>query len=227
MATTEENNVKRENQVTGSLVYFLGKPGGKRVLIFGNSITRHAPKSEIGWSGDYGMAASCKEKDYVHVLYSEMEKRGWNPYFLVSQAAAFEADFFKENALDFLSVERDFQPDILLLRLGDNIYPFEDEKLFLDAFRRLIGACKTDHTKVVVTGSYFVNPPIEPYLIDLCKTGGYVYVKLDDISLSEENWGEKEKFTHDGVRKHPGDRGMSLIADRIFAAIDGAIKGGI
>ena len=52
------------------------KPGAKlKVLFVGNSITRHMPLPSIGWTGDWGMAASCEEKDYVHQTVRLLEEK--------------------------------------------------------------------------------------------------------------------------------------------------------
>ena len=40
---------------------------GIRVLFIGNSITLHGKAPELGWHGDWGMAASAKENDYVQI----------------------------------------------------------------------------------------------------------------------------------------------------------------
>ena len=41
---------------------------GPRVLFVGNSITLHGPRPQIGWTNNWGMAASARDKDYVHLL---------------------------------------------------------------------------------------------------------------------------------------------------------------
>ena len=55
----KDNTVSAENQLKTELpIFFENKDGnGKRVLFVGNSITLHEAKEEIGWYGNYGMAA--------------------------------------------------------------------------------------------------------------------------------------------------------------------------
>ena len=70
----EQNNVSAEQQVQKRNYIGMYHNGGKiNVLFIGNSITRHEPKPEIGWDHDWGMAASCKENDYVHVAVKLLE----------------------------------------------------------------------------------------------------------------------------------------------------------
>ena len=44
--------------------------GVRKILFVGNSITRHGPNPAIGWTNNWGMAASAEAKDYVHVVQS-------------------------------------------------------------------------------------------------------------------------------------------------------------
>ena len=71
----EKNNVSALNQLSEENLFQTFNNAGKRRFLFvGNSITRHGPKPEIGWENDWGMAASKKENDYVHVTVSMLEK---------------------------------------------------------------------------------------------------------------------------------------------------------
>ena len=45
---------------------------GPRVLFVGNSITLHGPRPQIGWTNNWGMAATARDKDYVHLLQKKM-----------------------------------------------------------------------------------------------------------------------------------------------------------
>ena len=65
---------------------FAAEPGNlkvNRILFLGNSITRHGPKEAIGWNGNWGMAASSLDKDYVHILLRSLaEITGSTPEFM-------------------------------------------------------------------------------------------------------------------------------------------------
>ncbi len=66
----------------------------EKVLILGNSITIKEPSAELGWSGNWGMAASSKEKGYVHLLAAEFRKINSDVIVDFYSAGAFEKDFW-------------------------------------------------------------------------------------------------------------------------------------
>ena len=75
-----------------------------KILFLGNSITLHAPAPDIGWTGDWGMAASAREKDYVHRLLDRISKEaGGVPKVMIRNIAEFErkqTDFNISEALE-------------------------------------------------------------------------------------------------------------------------------
>ena len=74
-------------------------PVGK-ILFLGNSITLHGPAESIGWSGNWGMAASAAEKDYVHLLIAHVKKVAQGePQVMVSNVADFERSGTESDSL--------------------------------------------------------------------------------------------------------------------------------
>ena len=81
------------------------KGGVRKILFLGNSITLHGPSARVGWSGNWGMAASAKEKDFVHLVLNSLAKpTGAEPEAMVRNIAQFErqyATYDVEGKLDF------------------------------------------------------------------------------------------------------------------------------
>ena len=61
-----------------------------KLAILGNSITYHEPNPSLGWYGQYGMAASSAENDYVHVLLSKLSEAGRPADCLIANLAEWE-----------------------------------------------------------------------------------------------------------------------------------------
>ena len=226
MANVKENTVSRKDQLQGySRTYFLGKENSPlRILIFGNSITLHPNNKELSWFHNWGMAASDISKDYVHILFKKLSTAlNFEPYMLISQVTDAESQLYKYD-YESLNIEKAFKPDIVIFRLGDNIFPVKSNDVVYNLFDRLLEVVKKENQQVILTGSYFVNESIEPIINKYAKINHYSFIKLDDISLDEKNWGGINNYSHIGVAKHPGDRGMNIIADRIFKNIFEILK---
>ena len=204
---------------------FMAVPGAqKKVLIVGNSITRHGPKADIGWYGDWGMAASEPEKDYVHLV-----EKGLTEYFgpvslCVAQASAWES--CEHAAKSRILQERyrkaaDFGADIVIIRIGENIDPGKTDVQELAAdFEELIRyfTGKRPDGKVVITGMFWQLPEQEAAVKLAAERGKYHFVELKSLGM-DERMTAKGLFEHEGVAGHPGDMGMQQIAKRILEAV--------
>ena len=67
-----------------------------KVMFIGNSITLHEYKPEIGWFNEWGMAASSKEKDYVHIVSNYIKSNNPDSSFLILNGGKWELDYKNE-----------------------------------------------------------------------------------------------------------------------------------
>ena len=71
-------------------------------------------------------------------------------------------------------------------------------------------------TKVIVASNFFNNEQKTDVLRDYCKRYNASFVFISDIISDEENL--PTRYEHKGIRIHPGDNGMKIIAGRILDA---------
>ncbi len=199
-------------------VRFIGlENGGKRLLFVGNSITRHAPLDSIGWSGDWGMAASCPENDYVHRVAAMVRSVSAPPAVCICQAAAWERAY-KTGVETYPLYEsaREFAADVIVVRLIENcaVEDFDAAayKAALDGLLAYLD--KSGRAKTILTTGFWPhvgNPAIREYAAEKALPCAV----LDDLGPQPEMRADG-LFEHAGVAAHPGDRGMQAIAQRIF-----------
>ena len=217
MIDIKNNTVDASNQMVNvsSIVSYMGKKDAAlKILVVGNSITRHGPKPDIGWPRDWGMAASAPEKDYVHLLYAKLCAAGGSPYMMIRQASGWEIGYLSEDILDKFAEERAFDADIVIYRLGENV-----KKDMKHAFREKIKAF-IEHIcprgRVVFTTCFWKNEIVDDGIRDLAAARGERCV---DIVCTAEDQLALEPFEHKGVAMHPGDKGMEMIAEKIAQAL--------
>ncbi len=219
--TIKDNNVPVKNQMKNSNeYYFLGDSLAKtRILILGNSITRHGPSDDLKWYNDFGMAASSKDKDYVHVLYNKLYKAKKDVYFMVYQSSFWEINYKKEDVLDHFTLARDFKPDVIIFRLGENVVGLDWgvlENEFQDKLDNFMNYLKTPSSKILLTTTFWEYPCINTHVIpNLSNKYGVEYADLCILGKLSKNMA-LGKFEHSGVAMHPGDLGMKNIAESIF-----------
>lgn len=201
-------------------------PVFNKVLFLGNSITLHGPKADIGWTGNWGMAASSAEKDYVHLVTAGLTRAaGKAPQILVRNIASFERDYTSFDLEKQLRDAIDFQADLIILAIGENVKGLsspEEETAFAKQVLRLLKLMKGDRSPtLVIRSSFWPNVPKDRALRQVCDQLQGRFVDLKGIGASPENRASLEReYKHQGVAAHPGDRGMRAIAEAILQALE-------
>ena len=215
----DKNNVSSKGQLNDSPCVRFRNPNGNgvRVLFVGNSITLHGVCPEIGWYGEWGMAASAEEKDYVHIMEAKIAETEPDAAFCVCQVAEWERQY--KNGTEVLAQyenARRFAADIIILRFVENVPKAEYEcSTFKRELEKLVKYLDgTGKAKIIVTTGYWRHPG-DDALISFAAEKEYPCVELGDLG-EDVSTSANGLFEHRGVAHHPGDKGMQLIADRIF-----------
>lgn len=199
----------------------LGVPHKKinKILILGNSIVAHDPKPDIGWTGNWGMAASCRDSDFVHVLIRMIQEKNDNVLVKSKNIAVFE-NYYTTYRLEQLRSFKEFKPDMIIIKLSENI---NDSTAmandFLNYYKELIKYLdpKERAVKIIVDG-FWPRPIVNKIVKQVAIDGGYDFVSITSLFDDRSN-SAKGLFEHEGVANHPSDKGMRNIALSIWNCI--------
>lgn len=212
------------------LLTSMGYAAGKRidsipskVLILGNSITFHGAKPSVGWTGNWGMAASSAEKDYVHILQAKM--KAIQPDVKLKSgniAADFERQFWKYNPDDFKDYKA-FDPDLIILVIGENI---DDAMAVKEGLGTYLGQFVKElsgrsNVKVCLVGSFWPNKNIDNIMKMTAGRNNWSYVDLQGLYKERNKNTAINQYQNRGVGMHPSDQGMESIAERIWNSLQG------
>ncbi len=215
----DKNTVLAKGQLkqTGPVRFLNSDKSGKRILVVGNSMLYHAPLEKIGWSGEWGMAASCKQNDYVHRLI----KKASDSPFCICQLSWWESEYKNGSTLlKNYEAARNFDADVIVMRFIENCPKNDfDSNIFKTELDNLLCYLnKSGKAKIILTTGFWRHPG-DSAIIEYAKENNLPCVTLGDL-------GEKDEmkaiglFEHSGVANHPGDLGMKNIADRIFDVLE-------
>ncbi len=200
-------------------------PSIRRILFLGNSITLHGPKADIGWTGNWGMAASSKEKDYVHLVSTGLARQtGVTPRILVRNIADFERHYGSYDVDEQLKDAFAFDPDLVVLAIGENVPALDSEGTkaqFQKAVMNLLRCVLAKrHPLLVVRSCFWADAAKDQVLREACEEASGVFVDIGSLGRNSAMAARSERsFSHDGVAGHPGDKGMEAIAGAMLEAI--------
>lgn len=224
MGQIEKNTVSAKGQLVSSrFVTFDNRQGsGIRVMFVGNSITLHGRLPSIGWDHEWGMAASAKEKDYVHIIKGRIRERHPDAAFCICQVAEWERKFTEgESTYPLYESAREFAADLIIFRFIENCPQLADcAGQFYEEYGKLLTFLseKNPDAKIIITNGFWkhiYDKQIEKFAFDR----QYPFVDLGDLGELDE-MKAIGLFEHTGVANHPGDKGMEKIAERIWEKIN-------
>lgn len=224
LAVEKDDAAQHDSSVMNAGVYSSNAKvkGGVNAVFIGNSITLHGPYADIGWTNNYGMAASCVEKDYVHLMGAAIEKKtGRKVSYTIRNIADFERDF-RHYDLKLLDDAAAVDADYLVIAIGENA-PWlgveADRQAYYEAFKKLVGKFmdgKKKKPRAVIRGVWWFNDYKDNAMAKVAKEYDIPFVKTHDLFKTPGMDAKQSGYKHPGIQGHPGDKGMQAIADRLL-----------
>jgi len=193
----------------------------RKLLVIGNSISQHGPSEGLGWPNDCGMAATCEEKDFVHVLHQKLVK--FQPHHKPELQIAH---IDNEAAMKGHEILLPCDADLIVIELGDNYRGKANVEELQKPYEKMIADLKQGgrKCKVFCVGAWG-NSALNPFIKAAAEAQGATYVDISSLFSDARNRaGSEGHFKNDGVKWHPGDRGMSEIANAIWKAMRPQLK---
>jgi alpha-galactosidase len=203
--------------------YAQGKP--QKILFVGNSLTCHGPKADIDWHGNWGMAATSEDKDYVHLVTKALgAKFGLPPTIMVKNVADFERNHVGYDIAGKFADAAAFKADLIILCIGENVTALKTPEAQAKYQEQVTALLKTLKAKpkaaIIVRSSFWANAAKDDAMRKACEAVGGTFVDISALSKDEKNYARSERpHKHAGVANHPGDRGMAAIAEEIVKAL--------
>lgn len=211
--------------------------GSISVLCIGNSITQHPMVPDFWW-GDWGMAATTVNTDYVHLLKAYLGQKYSNVSVKSTGLVAWEKDVGqRENNLYILDPLLAEHPNVVVIELGENCNVLGN---FLFDYVYLINYIKwkSPASKIILVGTVtttWCDPSVEyykQYAYHICKYAGYD-IEYADMSAICNNpaslsyigelvagWDfQWHAINNISVALHPNDYAMDYIARSIYTKI--------
>lgn len=196
------------------------------ILMIGNSITRHGTSPEIltkyGWDHVGGMAASCEEKDYAHLLAKKIQETMPDRKVRLVFNDAQNADQFRKAG------DMDLKPDLIVYQGGEH-WGTSHLPGLKDVYRAMLQALRASYpsAKLITIGIWnplcrdefqeFSSKKNSMIIENIQKTVsaefGISFVSVLAFSQNPDNTGYGKVAA---VRWHPNDNGMKCYAEALF-----------
>ncbi len=199
------------------------------IMVIGNSITSHSPAENLGWTGDWGMAASCEENDYVGVLkrmFAE-EFPDWNATWTKGGIYGVEKSIDAKADKDFAPIFKstfgatmtNANPDVVIFQFGDNVSGYS-RKAYTEMYRQMADYCRSINPEMVIVFSKpFYGQPSDPRgraTVDVAVEKAVCFTSLCDLNTVANTAKSETFWTNEAILGHPGDKGMQAIAERFY-----------
>ncbi|MDB5103767.1 MAG: hypothetical protein JWP91_1456 [Fibrobacteres bacterium] len=198
---------------------------GPDILFMGNSITLNAPAPAFHWTGNWGMAATAPDSDYVHQTVRILKEKGMEAVGTVAARRCPDCDGALDEQIHNMDQVREMRPRFVVVQLSEHSGDVELRSGKMTAqYRMLLQGLKD----AGVPHAYCVSawgeksadqPHAEAINQALKEFPAYEFVDITAVAADTLNYGDSTLFKDPAVQWHPGNRGMRKIAEAVADAI--------
>lgn len=178
----------------------------KKIVVLGNSIVQYGPDQSIGWKGNWGLAASRKENDFIHLLMQNLQAKRNDVEVRFKNIADFESTYLTYS-LSTLDSLRD--ADMVIIKIAENVKSSQPSyRQFIAKYDKMIHYLDPSGkvVKLIIDG-FWKNEKVNNDIRNYAMQHKIALVSITDISSDSKNR---------GIAGHPNDRGMKIINDRVW-----------
>ncbi len=186
----------------------------------GNSITLHGPSRDIGWINNNGMAASCLENDYCHILLRKLNVNICNT-FIGNFSELERSDCLNEKFPDELRILFEKKPNVTIIQLGDNVQDDVQLQFFYNNLIQLALSARMSSKRVFFISTWWESPGKDVLIKKVSDSINATYIHIGDLFKSPSNLDNKYKeYDHIGVNNHPRNWAMAEISRRLLCHLN-------
>ena len=201
-------------------------------VAFGNSVTCSRVAEGLWW-GNWGMAATSAEKDYIHLISKWLQTRTKQPVkTMVLDIKKWEVAKDRDAALSEYQDHLGAQTDLVTIQTGENIKSKETLDMDYLNLIKLIKE-KAPNAQILMLGELlWPAEDIEAAKLAACEAYGVTFVDMEEYLNGYNEFyrskigtkvfgedGKKHTIVDEAVAAHPNDEGMACIAKQVIEQI--------
>lgn len=197
-------------------------------VAFGNSITSHGINEY--WWNNIGMGATTIDKDYVHQVLAGLQSLTGSASLTCYNYCTWELQA-NDRAETYCLIDYylDTQPDIISIQLSENIIDMRHYESDWEELIRYVQN-KCPNAQILIIDDFWYGGDKSNLKKQAAENCGVQFVDLSGIRGKSEYQcgmgttvydadGNPHTVNHEGVAAHPGDAGMTYIANQILQYI--------
>jgi hypothetical protein len=207
----------------------VGSMKADRILFLGNSLTYHPANSDLGWSGNWGMASSSEANDYAHRVVAAIAKLNGGTAPAMKAVNVYYYGRYEQNyaGFDVATKMADllaWKPNIVVVQLGENVEGLttrQKQTDFAKSFANLLTTFRNNNRpEIFVRNTWWPDTTKDAIMKQATEHVGGVWVNLGNLTSNPLNMATSMGiYANEAVAGHPSDHGMKAMADGLFIAM--------